>query len=266
MKTIGRISCLATCSIALHLSGAQLCAQSAPQSQAVPLSDEQHHHLVFENKYVRVYHVAVPPHESTLLHQHDQDYLYVVFGPSEINNAVAGKSEARLPFQDGEIHFSRGPFAHIVQTESDTPFRNVTIELLHKQGAARNLCGNVIPGDGRSCGEVPAASVKSRRASGKNTAHYTLDPWFETDELRVDAAELGANRKFQNVERVDRLLVVLEKAELEASSEGNQRLKLHSEDVLWLPATTAANIKNMASSPARFVLISFKDSAAPSLR
>lgn len=266
MKTIGTISGLIACVIALHSPGLPLRAQSGRPPDAVPLSGEQHHHLVFENNYGRVFSVAVPPHDSTLLHQHEQDYVYVVYGRSEINNAVAGKPEARLQFQGGEIRFSRGPFAHIVKTLSDTPFRNVTIELLHKQGAARNLCGKVITGEPGTCSTPSGETAESRKGAGRHTANYTVDPWFETDGMQLDYVALGANRKFESVSRVDRLLVVLENAELEITSIGNKRFKLHPTDALWLSATTAVNIKNLMSNASRFVLISFKDSTAPSLR
>src|ERR1700687_1094999 len=60
---------------------------------AVPISEEHHHHLVLANQFIQAYEVEVPAHESTLLHRHDQDYVYIVFGDDDITNAVEGKPE-----------------------------------------------------------------------------------------------------------------------------------------------------------------------------
>jgi len=63
-------------------------------------------------------------------------------------NAVRDKPEVHLQLKDGETHFTRGGFAHIASNLADTPFRNVTIELLKPQGEANNKCGNIIAGQG----------------------------------------------------------------------------------------------------------------------
>src|SRR5215471_18820221 len=106
---------------------------------------EPHHHLKIENEYVRVYDVEVPPHENTLLHQHDHDYTYVSLGPSDVVNAVLNKPEIHLQLKDGETHFTRGGFAHVA--------RNLAIELLKPQGEPYNLCGNILAGDPWHCDE-----------------------------------------------------------------------------------------------------------------
>src|SRR6266852_4665493 len=75
---------------------------------AVPIPKEPHHHLVFENSYVRVFRVSVPAHEATLLHQHDVPYLYVALGPADVINAVQGKPEVRLVMADEQVGYSPG--------------------------------------------------------------------------------------------------------------------------------------------------------------
>src|SRR5580704_4637523 len=62
-----------------------------PQVSSVPISEEHHHHLVLANSFMQAYEVEVPPHDSTLLHRHDQDYVYIVFGDADITNAVENK-------------------------------------------------------------------------------------------------------------------------------------------------------------------------------
>jgi len=54
---------------ALLLGGLIPVAAQAP----VPLSGEPRHHLKFENQYVRVFDVLVPPGDATLFHTHSND-------------------------------------------------------------------------------------------------------------------------------------------------------------------------------------------------
>src|SRR6266481_5227183 len=91
---------------------------SAQAPVAVPIPKEPHHQLVFENSYVRVFRVNIPPHESTLLHQHDLPYLYVALGPTDVRPSAAGKPAPHLLWWDGQVAYSRGGFAHIARTES----------------------------------------------------------------------------------------------------------------------------------------------------
>ena len=62
----------------------------------VEITAEPHHHLALENQYVRVFKVDVPPHESTLMHRHRHDYVFVTLGASEVSNEVEGKPAATL--------------------------------------------------------------------------------------------------------------------------------------------------------------------------
>ena len=60
----------------------------AARAKPVPISQEHHHHLIIENSYLKAYEVEVPAHESTLLHQHDYDYVYVVLDGAQVTNKV----------------------------------------------------------------------------------------------------------------------------------------------------------------------------------
>src|SRR5689334_81150 len=100
-----------------------LWAQSTPE---VEITNEGSHHLAFENQAVRVFQVEVAPHESTLMHWHRHDYIFVTLGASDLSNEVKGKPPAEMKFQDGETRFVPGNFAHLVRDLAATPFRNVT--------------------------------------------------------------------------------------------------------------------------------------------
>src|SRR6266446_2710776 len=109
-------------------------SSNAQAPTAVSIPKEPHHHLVFENSYVRVFRVSVPAHDATLLHQHDVPYVYVALGPADVINAVQGKPEARIVMTDGQVGYSDGGFAHVARTDSGLILNNIIIELLKPQG------------------------------------------------------------------------------------------------------------------------------------
>lgn len=108
-------------------------SQAAQQPTEVPVENEPHHHLVFENEYVRVFKVEVPPHEATLVHRHKRDYVVVTIGDAEVTNAVVGKEPKKWSFKDGDVTFLEATgeksFAHKAVNESDKWFYNYTVEL-----------------------------------------------------------------------------------------------------------------------------------------
>ena len=158
-----------------------LCASAGNQTPtaqtaaAVPITSEPHHHLSLQNDYVKVYEVEVAPHESTLLHQHDRDYVYITIGDAQVTSAIPGRPEVHLKLADGEARFSRGGFAHVARNDADTPFRNVTIELLRPQGELRNLCLQVISNE-------PAACPGTRETRGKEGKEQGTVKWFNASK------------------------------------------------------------------------------------
>ena len=77
----------------------------AQATSEVEITNEPHHHLAFENEYVRVFKVEVAAHDATLMHRHRHDYLYISLGPADVSNEVEGKSPAQLKLQDGQTGF-----------------------------------------------------------------------------------------------------------------------------------------------------------------
>jgi hypothetical protein len=108
-----------------------------PQVSSVPISEEHHHHLVLANSFMKAYEVEVPPHDSTLLHRHDQDYVYIVFGDADITNAVENKEPVKAHLADTTVNFAKGPFAHVARNDGSTTFRNITVQLLQPQGEVK---------------------------------------------------------------------------------------------------------------------------------
>lgn len=223
----------------------------APATVPVALKDEPHHHLLFENDYARVWAFGINGHDATLLHNHDLPYLGIALGPADYVNAVSGKPEGHAKLVDGQVSFSKGGFAHLVRTETDASFRNLTIELLKPQAAARNRCVKVIADGALDC--PPAASSPLDAAT---------TPVIETDEALVRAGAISFQMRIAGAEALPaRLLAVLDGSELNVEILGQPAKKLKGGEAAWLPAGALTSLVNPAAADARFVLVTFKDSA-----
>jgi hypothetical protein len=160
----------------LALAPAIVRAQSIPS--AVLAKAEPHHHLVYEDSTLRVLRVHVPPHDTTLLHEHDPDYFWIALGASEVVNARLGAPDATIKSEDLSIHYTPGHFAHVARNPGETPFDNITVELLQPQTNQRDACLAVIGSGGMTCwGGRPRAGVTERLA-------------FQTDQLFVGLATI----------------------------------------------------------------------------
>ena len=227
----------------------------------VPVSGEPHHVLVFKNDFVHVYNVTVPPLDVTLMHQHDLPYLYLTLGMTDIMNAVQGKPEAHLVYEDGTTRYSPGSFAHIVRTDAGILFHNITIELAHPQASPHNLGEKGDPalgacpqnaGDAKSYGQVPSEQ---------------LTTCFETDEVRMDIVRVEGGKDYEETApKLATLVVAMSNANLDVSLTGEHSAFLHAGDVLWLPAGTPRRIVDFLGIKSKFLLISFKDSGTPAAK
>lgn len=225
----------------------------APATVPVALKDEPHHQLLFENDYVRAWAFGIEGHQATLLHNHDLPYLGVAVGSADFINAVTGKPEAHVTLTDGQVSYSKGGFSHVARTETDTPFRNVTIELLRPQGAARNRCVKVVTDSPLECPQTTASPLG---------AATTLV--FETDEIALLSGEVSSIFRIAGADaQPARLVAVLDQSELSVETPGQPAKKLLAGEALWLSAGAAATFVNSGKRPtSRFVLVTFKDSGA----
>lgn len=225
---------------------------------AVPVSSEPHHAHVFQNSYVRVYNVAVPPLDATLLHQHDLPYIYLTLGTTDVVNAVQGKPEARMILEDGTTRYSPGGFAHIARTDAGIAFHNITIELVHPQELPRNL--------GEKASERPLGSCPQNGMGQMQDRQVPLEqdiPCFETSELRMDLVKVDGGRDYTQASPGEAaLLIAMNDASLEVSLGGEHIGFLHGGDVQWLPAGVAWKVADFLGTRSEFLLISFKDSGA----
>lgn len=227
---------------------------------AVSVADEPHHAHVFQNDLVRVYNVTVPPLDATLLHQHDHPYIYLTLGTTDVVNAVEGQPEARLMLPDGTTRYTPGGFAHIVRTDAGIPFHNITIELEKPQTSPHNLPAG---SEDRPLGSCPAGALDPKPGNDQIPGEQSVS-CFETDQVRLDRVKVEGGKDYADAApRTAALLVAMTGANLDVSLGGQHVAFLHEGDVLWLPAVASRRVVDFLGIQSSFLLLSFKDSAAP---
>ena len=97
-----------------------------------PVSSQVGTKLLFENDRVRVWDLRLAPGESTGLHRHTTDYLYVVIGDGKLQGSAAdGVKRPVQEMSDGDVVFRNidGEDVHKAVNVGDRPWRNIVVEL-----------------------------------------------------------------------------------------------------------------------------------------
>jgi hypothetical protein len=229
-------------------------AQQPAPPEGVSLADEPHHHLVFQNNLVNAYYVEVSPRESTLVHRHEFDYIFVSLGAADIINAAVGKPELHQQLRDEEIHFARGGLVHAAQNLRDKPFRNLTIAFPHAQQNLRNRCSKVINDKLNDCLFPAALDPQSSSLMPDRL------PLFESDEVLAELINLSPHTKYSEKKTNHAaLLLGLENTEVKVRVSGESPTEVRSGGIRWLPVSHDWTFES-GGKPSRFILLHFKDS------
>jgi quercetin dioxygenase-like cupin family protein len=227
--------------LAVIFLAAQTKKQAKPPSE-VEITSEPNHHLVFENSYVRVFQVEAAPRSATLLHRHRHDYVFVSLGASEVSNEVEGKPPVTLKLQDGEARFTQGNFAHIVRNLANTPFRNVTIELLQDEKA----------------GSAPSKWGEDRGVQvlqgGTKQVLFVKDG-VRVSELELQIAGVEPRHRHSGPYLVVAVTDLTFRNELEGKPASNIEMK--SGDVKWVEGGFTHTITNVGREEAKLVVLEF---------
>jgi hypothetical protein len=226
-------------------------ALALPAQSVVPITSEPSHHLVLENKYVRVFDVTAAPHATTLVHQHDHDYLFVTLGDADITSARHGVPPAHLVLRDGTVEYAAGGFAHAVTNNLDRPFHNITIEILEPSTHV-HACGDHCT-TLRACAPHRGCVIESRP--------FTADQWT----ARSVTLEPGAAWEM-NAASAPALLVVVADADLTLRGPHASTPATHrpAGNLIWVPRVSHAgpaahtSVRNTGSHPARLVVLQLR--------
>jgi hypothetical protein len=211
----------------------------------VPTSQEQHHHLVLENPYVKVFEVEVSPHDTTLMHYHLYDYLYIVFGDADLTDTVAGKAEIKAKVPDLTVGFSPA-HAHVAANNGCTAFRNITIELLRPHGKLKKFYPTI--NDALSAGTSDEKGIRQ----------VSL---LETHEMRVIAIGIAAESSWSPAyDGRDRLVIIIDKIhDTSGAKEKNSPFPVGMLD--WVPAGKSWRVANNSGKEMKLMVLEFKDAS-----
>jgi quercetin dioxygenase-like cupin family protein len=218
-------------------------ALTAQIPSEVDITAEPHHHLLFENKDVRVFLAEVAPHDATLMHRHSHDYVFVSLGTTNVSNEVAGKQPVILKMQDGEVRFAPGGFAHIARDLADTPFRAVAVELL---------------------GDDTAHKTPPPKWDEERGLHVlqggTQDIIFVQDGVRVSEIELQPGATIPSHHHTGpHLVIAVSDLDLRSDIEGMGPMPSHfkSGEVKWVPGGYTHTLTNTGTQKAKLVTLEF---------
>jgi hypothetical protein len=232
------------------LGATLMVAQAA--APEVEITNEPHHHLTFENQYVRVFNVEVDSGSQTLTHWHHHDYIAITLGDAEIANTVKDKPTVTVKLPDGDVRFAPGNFAHYVRDLGPGPFRNVTIEILQDESLRNAAAEGKIQWD-----EERGLDILDRG---------TKQTMFVKDGIRVSEFELqpgGVAPMYHHVG--PHLLIALTdldirndvKSDSASGPQGPTSIQLKSGDHKWFPAGYSNSITNTGSVQAKFMTLEF---------
>lgn len=215
---------------ALSLAGLLPTLAQAP----VPVEKEPRHRLKFENQYVRVFDVLVPPGDTTLFHVHSNDYAFVSIGDATLKAEAMGGQPADLILKDGETRFTKGPITHRVRNVAATPFRNITIEILRSPG--------------------PSGIANRDTSPGLSTV-------LDNDRVHIERLVLEPGQSTpMHTHNLSALSVFLTKAKVRVESPGQkpQTMNYNPGDFRWRAAPTTHTLKNIGSTRFEAVGIDWK--------
>jgi hypothetical protein len=109
----------------------------------VPMSEEPHHHLVFENDALRIFQPRISAGETTLEHLHSHDDLTVCISGSGMRSHGPGTDWSRVgqPCTPGQVsvtEYAGKPSSHTVQNAGTGVFQLVAIDNLRESGWSTN--------------------------------------------------------------------------------------------------------------------------------
>jgi hypothetical protein len=109
-------------------------------SAQIQVSQEPRHHNVFENEWVRILDVHIPPHDTSLIHKHSTPSVFMVLSNTKTGSQVLIEP-GKPSFADGNIWFEGfydTPRIHRVWNEDTVEFHVIDMELLHKPSSTAN--------------------------------------------------------------------------------------------------------------------------------
>ncbi len=106
---------------------------AAKLKEPVPVEQEPHHHIVFQNQYVRVLDVLFPPGEPSLFHSHSNDNVSVALrGDKTKSQVMGGEWSEPVKVVPGQVAFNKAKgqaYTHRVGSAGTQAFHVIDVEI-----------------------------------------------------------------------------------------------------------------------------------------
>jgi quercetin dioxygenase-like cupin family protein len=220
-----------------------------PDGNPVPVAvtEDPYHHLLFENRFARVFRVELPPQKATLLHKHPYDFMMITLADGDVESAHGiGTSLMTYDLHRGDARFVHGPIVHRMRNpEGVLTHRNITVEILRNSEQPYNYPSTRA---GRRDYDVVPPPVDS---------HVSYQAMLDRDTVRASSVQILPKESLVVAKGTGPLLVV-PLDDLELTPEGGEDQSYQRDAVLWDPNAFRQKLTNTGSRPARFILLEFK--------
>jgi quercetin dioxygenase-like cupin family protein len=241
-----QVLCLLFCAAILP---SMMLAQEAPKPTAsakpgspVAVCGEPHHHLKFANDYVQAYYVDVPPHQETQMHRHPTEYIAYAIGHADIDVIAPDGKTTHVLLDAPAVRYTPCCATHLVKNRVETPFRNITIQLLKNDG--HTVCLGTCESDPRSKGWPPMST------GGKVLGYGDT---FRMAEMVLAPGEV-TNLHTHNTTH---LMAAITPVTLKSHADGKPDLEVHKDagEMLWVEGPLTHTLQNIGKDEARFVTL-----------
>lgn len=103
-----------------------------PAQEAVAIKNEPHHHLKFENSFVRVWDAMIPAGDATKFHVHAKDNVLISLSDAHVRVETVGSAPSESTPKAGDVSFRKAPYVHRVVNVGESAYHNIAVELLKR--------------------------------------------------------------------------------------------------------------------------------------
>jgi quercetin dioxygenase-like cupin family protein len=115
----------------------------------IPVEQEPHHKILFENGYVRVIDLHIAPGDTTLVHTHNAASVVVFISSSTFGIQNVGEPPVETPVRPGDViyrAYDEKPVVHTVWNPARSMFHCLVVELISDHPAKNNKSIISLPG------------------------------------------------------------------------------------------------------------------------
>lgn len=239
-------------------------------SAQIQVSQEPMHHKVFENDWVRILDVHVPPGDTSLFHMHSTPSVFLILSKTKTGSEVLVEP-AKISLSDGNIWFEgfyEKPRIHRVWNEDTVEFHVIDMELPFAGSTPHIGSFATVSNAGTSTGSGSTSNAGSSSRSGTTAASVPaviLPPivrpgfkiLFDEKPIRGYRYTLEAGKSFRLKDRKTPV-VIIGLSETNGKTLVNGNVFQHKGNYLFLLPGKDIEFVNQDSTPVEFGVFELK--------